>query len=134
MLYAYAHTTIQQMRLDQHSTKIQAVITSVNPNLGFKGSAFRAVGFRIVGEKPTAYYYLTDNLGQRSFISRRSLVDLLHCEPKTTKYTKALFPLLPTKELVTILDDPKRSRPITSVYSIGESEYSQEAPILADVA
>jgi hypothetical protein len=128
ILYAYAHIILQEIWTKQSNTRIQAVLTAVNPNLGFKGSAFRAVGFGLAGEKPTFYYYVVDNLGRRSFILRRNLEVLLQHEPMQTKYVTSSFPLLPTKELVVILNGSKRSRPASGIYIVDEVEYRKEMP------
>jgi hypothetical protein len=125
MLYSFAHAYIQQQQSRQD---LEAILTAVNPNLGFKGSAFRAVGFGLVGEKPTAYHYIVDKKGQRSFTLRRSLVAFLKKKPFKAQIRTSSLPLLPTKELAVILEGRKRFAPILDVvYSVSEAEYQREA-------
>jgi len=128
MLYGYAHANIQRERLKQNLEPPEAILTAVNPNLGFRGSAFRAVGFGLVGEKPTAYHYIVDKKGQRLFTLRRSLVSFLKKKPTNPRVRTSSLPLLPTKELAVILKGRKRFAPILDIiYSVSEVEYQSEA-------
>jgi len=128
MLYGYAHASIQRQRLKQNLEPPEAILTAVNPNLGFKGSAFRAVGFGLVGEKPTAYHYIVDKKGQRSFTLRRSLASFLKKRSLRPQIKTSALPLLPTKELAVILRGRERFAPILEiVYSVSDVEYQREA-------
>ncbi|MEV5839882.1 hypothetical protein [Nocardia sp. NPDC052112] len=127
MLYGYAHASIQRLA-DSASVEQQAIITAVNPNLGFKGSAFRAVGFGLIGEKPTAYHYLVDENGQKSYVPRRSLTDISRIPSTNARCVTAALPLLPTKELAVIMRGRRRLKPATHViYRVSEAEYRHEA-------
>jgi hypothetical protein len=122
MLYAYAHTAIQQYWVAQHNVPLQSIITAVNPNLGFRGSAFRAVGFKVIGEKPTTYHYLINQFDTRFYATRR---DLAKHKAKTNgkiKYIAAAFPLVDTKELAVVLVGPKKL-PVRDAYRVSKQEY-----------
>ncbi|WP_433203127.1 hypothetical protein ACQP1G_13520 [Nocardia sp. CA-107356] len=127
MLYGYAHASIQRLS-DGESVEQQAIITAVNPNLGFKGSAFRAVGFGLIGEKPTSYHYLVDENGQKAYLPRRSLTDISRMPSTSAQCVTAALPLLPTKELAVIMRGRRRLQPATNViYRVSEAEYRHEA-------
>lgn len=126
LLYAYAHANIQQIFLHDRK-QVLTVVTAVNPNLGFKGSAFRAVGFSLIGHKPTAFYYLSDSSDNRTFTTRRDLAKLMKRKSsKKPNHMTAQFPLLPTKELVVYLRGSQRLRHSGTIYDIADSEYEQE--------
>lgn len=128
MLFAYAHASILRLRQKHGGLQAQAILTAVNPNLGFKGSAFRAVGFGVIGEKPTAFHYLVDENERRSYIPRRSLPARSELLLNRARIATASMPLLPTKELAVVLSGRSRLRPITDVvYSVSDAEYRREA-------
>lgn len=118
MLYAFAHAVLQDRHLYTDTTG--AVITTVNPNLGFVGSAFRAVGFSLVAEKPTRYYYTKDRSGGLHYVTRRSAEMGWH--EKVIEHS-AKFPLLPSKELVVFLMGTKRLSVTCELKEIGLAEY-----------
>ena len=127
MLFAYAHASILRLRQKHGGAQAQAILTAVNPNLGFKGSAFRAVGFGVIGEKPTAFHYIVDRNERRSYIPRRSLPALSELQPDHARIATASIPLLPTKELAVVLSGRSRLKPITDVvYSVSDAEYRRE--------
>jgi hypothetical protein len=131
LLYAYAHANIQKLfLLDRKQTL--TVVTAVNPNLGFKGSAFRAVGFSLIGHKPTSFYYLVDQEGNRTFTTRRDLSKKLEgAKSVEVEYRSAQFPLLATKELAVYLRGSQRMQHSGAVYDIDEGEYIQDMPAIA---
>lgn len=122
MLYAYAHTAIQQHWVAEKSVPLKSIITAVNPNLGFRGSAFRAVGFKVIGEKPTTYHYLVDQFDKRSYATRRDLVKHQIKTNGKIKHIEAAFPLVDTKELAVVLDGPK-SLQVGNAYQVSRDEY-----------
>ncbi len=122
MLYAYAHTLVQQHWVSEHSKPLQSIVTAVNPNLGFRGSAFRAVGFKLIGEKPTAYYYLLGQSNKRSYTTRRGLVKHQARTSGKVKHLVAAFPLVDTKELAVVLDGPKKLL-VRNTYQVSDREY-----------
>lgn len=125
-LYAYAHACILLLHQRQRQ-ETQAIITAVNPNLGFRGSAFRAVGFGVIGHKPTMFHYLVDGVGRRSYVPRRALADLDRSAPGHARVATARLPLLPTKELAVILHGRTRLRPVTAVvYHVSAEEYAHD--------
>lgn len=134
MLYGYAHANIQRLWQEQRGSQPQAILTAVNPNLGFRGSAFRAVGFGVIGEKPTSYHYIIGKGGKRSFTVRRNLTTMLQEESTPVQFMRATMPLLATKELAVILNGRKRSRPSANFYSVTEAEYRKEAQRLSSKA
>jgi hypothetical protein len=123
MLYAYAHTAIQQHWVTKKNTPLKSIITAVNPNLGFRGSAFRAVGFKVIGEKPTTYHYLVDQFDTRIYATRRDLADHQAKTNGKTKHIEAAFPLVGTKELAVVLDGPKNLQ-VGNAYQVSGKEYS----------
>jgi len=127
MLFAYAHAQIQRFWLRRYQAQLFAILTDVNPNLGFKGSAFRAVGFGLIGQKPTAYHYLTDAFEKRHYFTRRKLHAYLQRKKNSSaNYLTSVFPLLPTNELAVILEGTKRLRPEDNIYKVTKAEYRQE--------
>jgi hypothetical protein len=130
LLYAYAHANIQKLFLHNRKQTL-TVVTAVNPNLGFKGSAFRAVGFSLIGHKPTAFYYLIDSAGNRTFTTRRDLSKALKKKNAAKiEYSTAQFPLLSTKELAVHLRGSQRMQHVGAIYDIADSEYAQDMPAL----
>jgi hypothetical protein len=114
MLYAYAHACLQRAADARHDGALEAILTDVNPNLGFTGSAFRAVGMGVVGTKPTEYYYQEQN-GQRHPIIRREverLARISHDAHHTPRVIRSVFPLCPAQELAVALAGTKRT-PLT---------------------
>lgn len=118
MLYAFAHAVLQDRHLYADTTG--AVITTVNPNLGFVGSAFRAVGFSLAAEKPTRYYYAKDRSGGLHYVTRRSAETGWH---ENVVEHSPKFPLLPSKELVVFLMGTKRQSVTCELKEIGLAEY-----------
>lgn len=119
ILYAFGHAVLQERYLRAVDTT-GAVITTVNPNLGFIGSAFRAVGFSAVAEKPTCYHYAENGAGSRYYITKRSAEtgwyeSVVEHNPK--------FPLLASKELVVLLVGTKRLPAAGPVIAVGLDEY-----------
>jgi hypothetical protein len=123
MLYAYAHTAIQQYWVAQKNTPLKSIITAVNPNLGFRGSAFRAVGFEVIGEKPTTYNYLVSQFDTRSYATRRDLALRKAKTSRKINHVEAAFPLVGTKELAVVLNGPKRLQ-VSNSYWVSGAEYS----------
>lgn len=119
MLYAFAHATIQDRYL-RAGDSMGAIITTVNPNLGFVGSAFRAVGFSLVAEKPTQYFYAKDRSGMRYYITRRSVESGWRGSIIRHNFN---FPLLSSKELVVLLLGSKRLPALCSVKAVDPYEY-----------
>lgn len=131
LLYAYAHANIQKLFLHDRKQTL-TVVTAVNPNLGFKGSAFRAVGFGLIGHKPTAFYYLANSSGHRTFTTRRDLSKMLENNAsEEVSYLTSQFPLLPTKELAVYLRGSQRTQHVGVIYDIANSQYVQDAPEVA---
>jgi hypothetical protein len=122
MLYAYAHASIQQHRATHKKQPLEAIITAVNPNLGFRGSAFRAVGFKVIGEKPTAYHYLLSKSGHRHYATRRELEEHKKRTSGKLNHISSAFPLIGTKELAVVLNGPKRL-PAKKTYKVSGQEY-----------
>lgn|GEM_PF-4294551 len=122
MLYRYAHAQLQEIWRKRHRTELRAILTSVNPNLGFTGGTFRAVGFGIVAQKPTFYYYLVDGRAKRHFIPRRELAEKLQTT-KALNYIKSPFPLLPTNELAVLLEGRARRCPVSLNCTVSTREY-----------
>lgn len=133
LLYAYAHANIQQLFL-RDGVESVTVITAVNPNLGFKGSAFRAVGFGLIGHKPTSFHYLVDPLGKHTFVTRRNLSNILNRVSGKTLHISAQFPLLPTKELAVHLNGTKRLPHVGDIYAVGVDEYYGAAPLISQTS
>lgn len=122
ILYAYAHTAIQQYWVTQYSKPLQSIITAVNPNLGFRGSAFRAVGFKVIGEKPTAYNYLIDQFDTRIYATRRVLAKHQAKDGGKLKHIASIFPLVDTKELAVVLNGPQNIQ-VGNAYKVSGQEY-----------
>lgn len=124
MLYAYAHTMIQQYWISQNEKPLQSVITAVNPNLGFRGSAFRAVGFKVIGEKPTTYHYILDKFNKRSYATRRDLAKHQAKAKGKVRHVSSAFPLVHTKELAVVLTGPKNLL-VSNAYRVSGTEYQK---------
>lgn len=123
MLFAYAHASILLLNTRRAEVRAQSILTAVNPNLGFRGSAFRAVGFGVIGEKPTAFHYVMDRNARRSYVPRRNLPAAPDEPPHRARIIECAMPLLPTKELAVILNGRSRSRPGSTVYRVSADEY-----------
>jgi hypothetical protein len=119
MLYAFAHAVLQEQYLST-TDRMGAIITAVNPNLGFIGSAFRAVGFSLVAEKPTQYHYAKDRSGSLHYITRRSAETGWH--DRVVRHS-AQFPLLASKELVVLLVGTKRLPALCPVRLVELADY-----------
>lgn len=113
MLYAYAHGAMQDF-WRRHGSQLESVISSINPNLGFRGTSFRAVGFETVGLKPTMYSYLVNQDNSHVYLTRRA-IDALQknhtakTRPANVRIVTSQFPLLPTNEMVVRLANGKKN-------------------------
>lgn len=125
VLFSYAHEQMQKIWSDRYNRPLNAILTDVNPNLGFKGSGFRAVGFGLIGQKPTNYHFIINASGKREYVTRRNLQKYLNHEDM--QYFTSKFPLLPTKELAVILNGKKRQKPLNNqMYDVNIAEYNKE--------
>jgi hypothetical protein len=79
--------------------ELEGIITAINPNLGFTGSSFKAVGYRRVAGKATKYAFLEDPDGTRNYVTNRDIVKAREAGD-TRPLIESKFPLLDTHELV----------------------------------
>jgi hypothetical protein len=110
ILIAYAATALQSTPVIP-GHPVRAMISDINPNLGFVGSAFRASNFGLIASKPTLPHFAVTPEGHRYFITNRT-------KPHINRVIPAGFPLLPTKILAVSLSgrnhiNPAAPAPIT---------------------
>ena len=116
-LFSYSHTMLQEARADEiknDSSKraLSGIVTSINPNLGFKAVSFRGVRFNIAAIKPTSFSYLINPDGTADFMPKNSIKQLLGITSDEElendhRYQTNQIPFLPTLELLSLFDMKK---------------------------
>jgi len=133
-LFTFAHKELQQIWKEKIKNgneykSLSGILTSINPNLGFKANAFKGVGFDVIGLKPTQFTYYKNN-GNLTYIPRRDLIKKLGLVNTNQLYGHKNFAtneidLVPTCEMLVLFDIRKqvelREKPI---YIINEEKYN----------
>jgi hypothetical protein len=89
------------------------LLTYLDPNLGFRGTVYRATNWVLFGrEKKTRYLYLDDNyVTDRRMIKEYGTADLLKLRPLLgSRITSSHEPLRPLELYIYFLDSEDRSR------------------------
>jgi hypothetical protein len=117
VLFAYAHAQLQAT----FSEIPTAVITAINPNLGFTGMGFRGVDFDVVGLKPTKYTFLLQR-GIPIYSLPHDIAALLRIQSNQledrTDVGYSEMPLRHTHLLMTLLRGSARARPLTPIFVV----------------
>ncbi len=133
-LFGYAHQSLQReweqkAELGLVDKPLSGVVSAINPNLGFNGSAFSAANFRVVGLKPAQFTYLVHPDGTFDYMPRRSIVISLGLDTTTELdshdgYRTSMVPLIPTNEMAVIFDKTKQGEILKRpIYRIPDSGY-----------
>ena len=133
-LFTFAHKELQQIWKEKikngdECKPLEGILTSINPNLGFKAKAFKGVGFEVVGLKPTQFTYYKNN-GSLTYMPRRDLVKKLGIMSTNQLYGHKNFAvnkidLISTCEMLVMFNTKEqeelRKKPI---YIINEEKYN----------
>lgn len=119
----------EKVKTGEADKPLAGIITSINGNLGFHGSAFKGIGFKVVGLKPAHFTYLVSKNNSIAYMPRRSIFEELKLEniselDNHPRCASNKFPLLPTNEM-TLLFDEKEDKKLDkkSIYFIMENSY-----------
>ena len=133
VLFTYAHEMLrhdfeQKVKQDSYPTPLKAIVTAINPNLGFRANAFNGIGLIPLGLKPAQFTFV--NVGGRwEYFPRRKAQEVLQVRSINDLYKHPLFkgnqtPLLPTYEMVLVFDEKSQKRlRHEPVYQIPASGY-----------
>lgn len=123
VLFSYS----QERLKEKFGNNLKGILTSINPNLGFTASAFRAIHFEIVSLKPTVFSYQLD--GPNAYFKLKKeiaknlglkITDLSN----SPLYTENKIPFLPTVELLYLYDKEERKKLATSpIYVVSKNDY-----------
>jgi hypothetical protein len=131
-LFSYAHRELQHSWLERGwgDKPLNGVLTSINPNLGFRANAFSGVDFGVVGLKPSSYKYLLDEQGHPTYMLRRAIARELGVSVAGLdghpRYGRNAMPLLPGYVMMVLFDRKCRIKPSGPIYVVGRQSYQQE--------
>lgn len=114
-LFNFAHKQLinewkDKAKIGEIDKPLAGIITSINGNLGFHASAFRGIGFKVVGLKPAKFNYLISEDKSIIYTTRRSMhkkftVDKVPRIDEGLQCVSNKLPLLPTYEMVLLFDE-----------------------------
>jgi hypothetical protein len=120
VLFTFSHEMMKEGRERQINDgtqldKLDGVLASINPNLGFKAVSFRGVRFNIAAIKPTIFSYLKDDFDRPKFMPKGEIMKTLSIADQETLdqhplYTKNKIPFLPTLEMLCLFDIEKEKK------------------------
>lgn len=108
-LFSYAHeelkTIWEDMRTQFKTDKpLAGISTTINPNLGFKGSAFSGSSFSVVALRPATLQY-SNMQGHPRYITRREISR----QGLSGDTFEAKIPQLPLNEMLMVYNTKKQS-------------------------
>jgi hypothetical protein len=113
-LFAFCHSVLKTQRSREVKAgvaerEIGGIITSINPNLGFKAVSFRGVRFNNAAIKPTGFSYIRNEDGTADFMPQAEIKAKLGLPSDADlaehpRYVHPRIPLLPTVELLSLFD------------------------------
>lgn len=112
-LFAFCHDCLKEEERPTNDGTTppdpKGVITSINPNLGFKAVSFRGTRFNVAGVKPTSFSYLRNENGTADFMSRSAIREKLGITSDTEleqdpRFLTNKIPFLPTLELLALFN------------------------------
>jgi hypothetical protein len=123
VLFSYS----QERLKEKIGNNLKGILTSINPNLGFTASAFRAIHFEIVSLKPTVFTYQLDG-ANAYFKLKKEIAKNLGLEitdlSNSPLYTENKIPFLPTVELLYLYDKEERKKLAKSpIYVVSKNDY-----------
>ncbi len=120
VLFKFAHEELiskwkEKIKIGEADKTLAGVLTSINGNLGFKGSAFKGIGFKVIGLKPSRFTYLLSEDGAPIYTTRRTIFEQLGLAEISgmeshPKYAMNKFPLLPTNEMILLFNQEEDER------------------------
>ncbi|HSW88273.1 MAG TPA: hypothetical protein VLG12_03870 [Candidatus Saccharimonadales bacterium] len=132
-LFSFCHEMlkedrIKEMTVDPSKRALIGVITSINPNLGFKAVSFRGVRFNVAGIKPTQFSYLKNSDGTANFLPKNVIQAMLNMSAdeleNDPRFLTNKIPFLPTLELLALFEKNKEEELLQSpIYRISESAF-----------
>lgn len=123
VLFSYS----QERLKEKIGNNLKGILTSINPNLGFTASAFRAIHFEIVSLKPTVFTYQLDG-ANAYFKLKKEIAKNLGLKitdlSNSPLYTENKIPFLPTVELLYLYDKEERKKLAKSpIYVVSKNDY-----------
>jgi cytidylate kinase len=113
-LFSYAHQRLkehseQQFNSYKIATNLKGILTSINPNLGFKAHAFRGVKYIPLGLKPAKFTYLRDEKGILNYCSRRGIQKHLPLSEQenfkhSPMFQSSCIPMAPSVEMIILMN------------------------------
>jgi len=119
----------QKLSCYEAVSELKGILTSINPNLGFRAHAFRGVHYVPVGVKPANFTYLRDANGMCSYLPRReiqrylSLNDSMALEHHPA-FHRSCFPMAPTVEMLLLLNRSDHDAVLSKrIYVVNSASY-----------
>jgi len=119
-LFSYAHSMLKAERArgiasGNYERELAGVVTSINPNLGFKAVSFRGVRFNVAGVKPTGFTYLSNEDGSADFMPSSEIKKALGLEDSENtedhpRFLSPQIPLLSTLEFIALFNNGAEKR------------------------
>ena len=94
---------------------LQAITTTINPNLGFKASSFMGCNFITFALRPARFTY-GEKDGKITYMTRREI------QQNNMQYIENKFNVLPLNENIMCLDEKKKEEILKSPICIMDSD------------